>query len=208
MMASYPLQPCIRSWPVSVWPYWPMPGELRPGLGLALTCLPSGPCLASCLGGATRCRSSVSRLATGFARRFSHSLSSLRNEPSAQTILLQRSPSGLDPCSHTSGQTRSDLSLIASSVSRLASLTSSLVPACRLNCASERCDAVFQSPSAAAVRQPTRRSSICTDFAISAGGGEGFSEARLVSGFVSRLVSCLVSWTFSGVEGPAVALSA
>jgi hypothetical protein len=42
-------------------------------------------------------RTSLSREATGFlARRFSHSLSSLRNEPSAQTILLQRFAVGLE----------------------------------------------------------------------------------------------------------------
>src|SRR5213078_2085671 len=102
-------------------------------------------------------RSSSLRFAVGvFARRFSHSLSSLRNEPSAQTIRLQRSPSGLKPCSQTSGQTRDGLSLIASSASVLASLTLSLVPACRLNSAIERCDAAFHSPSAAPLRQPTR----------------------------------------------------
>ncbi len=40
--------------------------------------------------------SGLSRLATGFfSRRFSHSLSSLRNEPAAQVILVQRSPSAL-----------------------------------------------------------------------------------------------------------------
>src|SRR3981081_477245 len=126
-------------------------------------------------------RASGSRLAAGvFARRFSHSLSSLRNEPSAQTILLQRSPSALKPCSQTSGQTRDGFTLIASSASVLASLTSNLVPAWRLNSASERCEAVFHSPSAAPVRQPTRRSSVCTDFVISACGGPALSEATFV----------------------------
>src|SRR5882757_2858487 len=131
--------------------------------------------------------SSGSRLATGrFARRFSHSLPSLRNEPSAQTILLQVSPSGLKPCSQASGQTRPGLSLMASSASRLASLTLNFVPACLLNSVSERCDAVLHSPSAAPVRQPTRRNSACTDLARSAGdgwggpaGGSGLSDARL-----------------------------
>src|ERR1700755_2371726 len=116
-------------------------------------------------------RSSVSRDAIGFlARRFSHSLSSLRYEPAAQLILLQRSPSALKPCSQTSGQTRDDFSLMASSASTLASLTSNLVPACRLNSAIERRDAALHSPSADAVRQPTRRNSACTDFVRSAGG--------------------------------------
>jgi hypothetical protein len=63
------------------------------------------------------------------ARRFSHSLSSLRNEPSAQVILVQRSPSAWKPCSQTSGHTRDDFSLIVSSVSTLATLVSSFVPA-------------------------------------------------------------------------------
>ena len=89
-------------------------------------------------------------LAVGvLARRFSHSLSSLRTEPSAHTILVQRSPSALKPCSQTSGQTRDGFCLIASSVSRLATLVSSLVPAWRLNSVSERCEAAFHSPSAA-----------------------------------------------------------
>ncbi len=143
-------------------------------------------------------RSSGSRLAVGvFARRFSHSLSSLRNEPSAQTILLQRSPSTLKPCSQISGQTRAGLSLMASSASRLASLTSNFVPACLLNNASERCDAAFHSPSAAAVRQPTRRNSLCTDFTSSACGGPGFSEARLVPPAAVLAVAALFSGALS-----------
>ena len=180
MMAPYELQPTARSWPVSG---WPVAAEVGPWERLIITCC------GAALGRATRCRSSVSRLATGLrACRFSHSLSSLRNEPSPQTILLQRSPSASKPCWQTSGQTRDDFSLMVSSASRLASLTSSRVPACRLNSAIERCDAVFHSPSAAPVRQPTRRSSACTDFATSAGDGfatsagegPGFSEATLV----------------------------
>src|SRR6266851_5131411 len=111
---------------------------------------------------------SSSRLAVcGFARRFSHSLSSLRNEPSAQVILLQLSPLDLNPCSQASGQTRADLSLMAASASKLATLTLNFVPACLLNSVSERCEAASHSPSAAAVRQPTRRSSVCTDFTSS-----------------------------------------
>src|SRR5258708_13764270 len=131
--------------------------------------------------------SSGSRLAIGrFARRFSHSLPSLRNEPSAQTILLQVSPSGLKPCSQASGQTRPGLSLMASSASRLASLTLNFVPACLLNSVSERCDAVLHSPSAAPVRQPTRRNSACTDLARppwdgwgGPAGGSRLSDASL-----------------------------
>src|SRR4051794_10238297 len=71
-------------------------------------------------------------LAMGARRtlRLSHSLSSLRKEPAAQVILLQRSPSRLEPNSQTSGQTRAGLSLIESSASTLANLTSSLVLAC------------------------------------------------------------------------------
>ena len=92
----------------------------------------------------------------------------VEERPAAQVILLQLSPSALKPCSQTSGQTRDVFSLIASSASTLATLTSSLVPAWRLNSVIERCDAAFQSPSAAAVRQPTRRSSACTDLVRSA----------------------------------------
>ena len=73
-------------------------------------------------------RLSLSREVTGFlARRFSHSLSSLRNEPSAQTIFTQASPSTLKPCSQTSGQTRAVLLLMLSSASVEASLVSNLV---------------------------------------------------------------------------------
>src|SRR4051794_31532208 len=99
-------------------------------------------------------------------------------EPSAQTIFTQLSPSALKPCSHTSGQTRDGFCLIASSVSTLAVLTSSLVPALRLKADSERCEVAFQSPLASSLRQPTRRSSVCTDLVISAGAGAaGFSDA-------------------------------
>src|SRR5262245_31812850 len=80
------------------------------------------PAAGACLG------SGRSRVATGFfSRRFSHSLSSLRNEPSAHTILTQESPSTLKPCSQTSGQTRAVLLLIESSASVEASLVSNLV---------------------------------------------------------------------------------
>ena len=64
-----------------------------------------------------------------FGLRFSHSLSSLRTEPSAQTILVHWAPSALKPCSQTSGQTRACFCLIASSASALAVLVSNLVPA-------------------------------------------------------------------------------
>src|SRR5215475_1233164 len=114
-------------------------------------------------------------------RRFSHSLSSLRKVPSAQTILLQRSPSTRKPCSQMRGQTRSGFCLIASSASELATLVSNLVPAYRLNFASERSEAAFQSPSAAPVRQPTRRNSPCAAFAISAGDGPVAGDATPVS---------------------------
>jgi len=52
----------------------------------------------------------------------------IEERASAQTILLQLSPSGLKPCSQISGQTRIDLSLMASSASRLCELTLSFVP--------------------------------------------------------------------------------
>ena len=43
---------------------------------------------------------------------FSHSLSSLTNEPAPQLILTHRSPSALRPCSQISGQIRDDLLLL------------------------------------------------------------------------------------------------
>jgi len=55
-------------------------------------------------------------------------------------------------------------------------LASSFVPAYLLNSVSERCDEAFQSPSAEAVRQPTRRSSDCTSFVISCGDRLGCDE--------------------------------
>ena len=117
-------------------------------------------------------RSPRSRRAVGaFPRRFSHTSSSLRNEPSAQTIRLQWSPSALKPCSQTSGQTRPCLSLIASRASRLAVLTSNFVPALRLNSDSERCDPAPHSPSIEPVKQPTRFSSVCISLASSSPDG-------------------------------------
>ena len=77
---------------------------------------------------------------------------------------------GLEAWSHTSGQTRPGLALMASSASKFASLASNFVPAYLLNSRSERCDDAFQSPSADAARQPTRRSSDCISFAVSCGG--------------------------------------
>ena len=88
------------------------------GERLTITCFASGTCLAS----------GLSRLAAGLlARRFSHLLSSLRNDLAAQVILVQRSPSALKPCSQINGQTREIFCLIASSASTLATLASSLV---------------------------------------------------------------------------------
>src|SRR5262249_20333485 len=78
------------------------------------------------------------------------------------------------------GQTRDDLCLIASSVSVLTVLMSSLVPAFLLNSDSERCDVAFQSASAGAVRQPTRRSSAWTDLVRSACDVPASRDATLV----------------------------
>src|ERR1700761_9778545 len=70
---------------------------------------------------------------------------------------------------------------MVSSVSRLAVLTSSLVPALRLNALSERLVSAFHSPSAGPLRQPTRLSSFCTDLPRSAcGPGPGVSAATSV----------------------------
>jgi hypothetical protein len=55
----------------------------------------------------------------------------------------------------------------------LASFTSNLVPAYLLNSASERREVLFQSPSAAEVRQPTRRSSNRTSLATSGADSGG-----------------------------------
>src|SRR5215469_4649237 len=76
----------------------------------------------------------------------------------------------------TSGQTRDVFCLIASSVSALTVLTSSLVPAFLLHSDRERCEAAFQSPSAGAARQPTRCSSVCTDLVKSACDGPALRE--------------------------------
>jgi hypothetical protein len=56
---------------------------------------------------------------------------------------------------------------MASSASRLATLTSSFMPACLLNSASDFCAAAFQLPSTAPVLQPTRRSSACSSRGMS-----------------------------------------
>ena len=153
------------------------------------TIWPDGLPALACAGGRSRTtragRSSRPRLADGGSRglRFSHSLSSLRNEPAPQVILTQRSPSALEPYSQISGQTRAGLDLIASSASRLASFTSSPVPAFLLNSSSERRDALFHSPSTDPVRQPTRRNSVCTDFTSSvADGGDGEAAAGSADG--------------------------
>jgi hypothetical protein len=61
-----------------------------------MACFGIGACLGSGASLAAGALSGLSRVATGFfSRRFSHSLLSLRNEPAAQVILVQRSPSAL-----------------------------------------------------------------------------------------------------------------
>src|SRR5207237_1678953 len=91
----------------------------------------------------------------------------------------------------TSGQTRPGFAFSASSASTLASFASNWVPAYLLNSVSERCDAAFQSPSAAADRQPTRRSSLWTDFARSPGGGELGGGDSAATFLLSASVTCL-----------------
>src|SRR6516225_556698 len=78
-----------------------------------------------------------------------------------------------------SGQTRDVFCLMASSVSALTVLTSSLVPTFLLNCDSECCEAAFQSPSAGSERHPTRRSPVCTDLIKSACVGPPLRAATL-----------------------------
>jgi hypothetical protein len=88
--------------------------------------------------------------------------------------LDSRLASGLAAGRSDRGQMRSGLVLIASRASRLASFTSSFIPACLLNSSSERRDADVHSPSTAPVRQPTRRSSTCRERVISARDKAGF----------------------------------
>jgi len=95
-----------------------------------------------------------------------------------------------------SGHIRAGLLRTASTASRLATFTSSLVPAFLLNRPSDRAAALLQLPSMAPLMQPTRRNSIINRRAMSvADGFEVRRTAQAVSGLravrsACRPVSC------------------
>ena len=84
---------------------------------------------------------------------------------------------------------------MASSMSMLATI--SLVPACLLKGQRPLEEVLFQSPSAAAVRQPTRRSSIWTNLVSSVVTAQAYPCRP------AALLTCIFEGAFGRLDGTA-----